>query len=372
MAALLHPQVLVAYLAMFGNVAKVVLTMHFDMLISFSITFALAYGFYFFFEKLFPRQVGSRPRSWMSPLVFLAVVFVYPLFLDSVVSETMFTLLCHSPVYPEVWVFEIAAGLWLVGFIIALIRLVKGMTALRGMANTLPLLPGSITSTAAKNAAGLTRSVAIRSGPSDFSVISCGIVRPCIIVPADFALRYSPKEQYMILLHECVHLKNRDTLKLLCISLLGAVLWFDPISRLASRRMKAEMELLCDWTLVNVHRQEPAAYAALIVKTASEQPRLVPGFSGSYRLIAGRLCHVLRDSELLTTRRVQRPIAFCLLVGLVVMVIMAVTLHVNGPSRHQILADYIRDSNDNSIAVLPESTRFGVFGTYVFSRASKE
>ena len=372
MAALFHPQVAAVYLAMYGNVARVGLTMCFDMLISFGIALALAYGLCSLCERLFPRQLGSRPRSRMAPFVFLAVAVSHPFFLDSFVSEAMSTLLCHCPVYPEVWVFEMAASLWLVGFIIALVRLVRSMAALQGMARALPLFPDSTIAVAAKSAAGLTRPVAIRSGPSDFSVISCGIVRPCIIVPADFAMRYSPEEQYMILLHECVHLKNRDTLKLLCVSLLRAVLWFDPVSRHAARRMKADMELLCDWTLVNIHRLDPASYATLIVKTASDQPRLAPGFSDSYRRIAGRLCHILHDPDLQTTRRFQRPAAFCLLAGFVVMLIMAVTLYVNQPSRHQVLADYIRDSNDDSIVMPPDSIRFGVLGTYVISSAVKE
>lgn len=364
MTALLQPEVLTAYLSMWAHQIVMQLTWCFDMLISFVLAFAFLYGVFSFSEKLFPPRLGRRPRVWIVPLLFVVVILGFPFFIDAFVATVFHNLMDSYLTLPAVEATNLAACLWLGGFAVTLVRTLKGFGNLAKTAKSLPAYPNNPELKAALAATGIRKSAIAKTGAHGSTIFSCGLWRKYIILPDDFAMRYSPEERYAILLHECIHIRNHDTFKLFFLSLAKAVLWFDPVSRHAMGRVKADTELLCDWTAVNAHRLDPAAYAVLIVKAASEQQRITPGFSDTYRLITHRLSRILCDREVSAPERVSRLGSLLILAGLVWLAVEAAIFYAHIPPTQAIRAEGVFENA--ALEILRHEERNGVFARYSF------
>jgi beta-lactamase regulating signal transducer with metallopeptidase domain len=103
-----------------------------------------------------------------------------------------------------------------------------------------------------------------------------GLWRPVIIVPDDFAMRYTPQEQQLILAHEAVHVRRRDPLMNALCALLQCVLWFHPLVHLAARRFRLDQELACDAAVMHAHPGLKRSYGEAMLKTQmSNQAALI-------------------------------------------------------------------------------------------------
>ncbi|NYE60267.1 beta-lactamase regulating signal transducer with metallopeptidase domain [Duganella sp. 1224] len=94
-----------------------------------------------------------------------------------------------------------------------------------------------------------------------------GLWRPIIVVPADFAARYTPHERQLILAHEAVHMRRRDPLMNALCALTQCALWFHPLVHLAARRFRLDQELACDAAVVREHPTLKRSYADAMLKT---------------------------------------------------------------------------------------------------------
>ena len=97
-----------------------------------------------------------------------------------------------------------------------------------------------------------------------------GAIRPRLALPADFRSRYSPLEQRLILLHETIHLRRRDGLANLAMSLLLVLQWFNPLLHWATRAMCRDQESACDALVIARHPQALRTYADALLKTLSQ------------------------------------------------------------------------------------------------------
>ncbi len=365
-----RPEFILPVLAVHADLALSLLVWHFDALVSFLVAFAFAYGAVSLCEKLFlppaPRW-GARPRVWRVPLVFGAVALGFPLFLDAFVSDVVRNLLDALSLVPPQWAMRTVACAWAAGAAVVLFRTAGGFLRLAKAAKRLPCCDSAPLREIMRNAladAGVTGNVALRAGPPGTPILSCGVFRPCIVIPENFAERYTPEERYAILLHECVHIRHHDAPALFCAAFAGAVLWFDPVARHALRRMRTDRELFCDWTVLNVHRVPPAFYANLIVSAASEQQRFAPGFSDAYRFVAHRLSRILCDRDIQPPPRVSRRGAALILAGLAACVLAAALFRA-----------HLDPEPPFDPATLPPRTvrhahRNGVFSCYFFTLSS--
>ncbi|MES2270558.1 MAG: M56 family metallopeptidase [Pseudomonadota bacterium] len=106
------------------------------------------------------------------------------------------------------------------------------------------------------------------SGPLAF-----GIVHKHIVVPIDFADRYSAQEQAMALAHEHMHHQRGDLLANLIAALLLALQWCNPIAWIAYRAFRVDQELACDAQVLArhgaIHAQD---YGRAILKAATATP----------------------------------------------------------------------------------------------------
>jgi beta-lactamase regulating signal transducer with metallopeptidase domain len=94
-----------------------------------------------------------------------------------------------------------------------------------------------------------------------------GILKPKIVLPADFETRYTAQEQSLILAHENVHLRRQDTSWNALTALLRCVLWFNPLIHFAASRMRVDQELACDAAVIERHPASRRAYAGAMLKT---------------------------------------------------------------------------------------------------------
>lgn len=116
-----------------------------------------------------------------------------------------------------------------------------------------------------------------------------GIVRPAILLPREL-----PAEALSwALAHELTHLKHRDTWYMLLMTLARCVHWFNPLVWLMVRAARRDMELCCDYDLLNGQGEEARrAYGRAILDQMTGRDRgfsgLTTGFSGSKKEVFAR------------------------------------------------------------------------------------
>jgi beta-lactamase regulating signal transducer with metallopeptidase domain len=102
------------------------------------------------------------------------------------------------------------------------------------------------------------------SGPLAF-----GVIRPYIVLPADFGLRFDAQEQDMAIAHERAHHERADLAANLVSLGLLALHWCNPVAWIAYRAYRADQELACDARVLALYGQDQAhAYGRAILKAA--------------------------------------------------------------------------------------------------------
>lgn len=114
---------------------------------------------------------------------------------------------------------------------------------------------------------GLQGSVYFAADTTPVGPLLLGLLRPRIVLPADFASRYTAQEQALILAHEQVHLQRRDVLANAVTSALQIGFWFNPLLHYAANCFRLDQELACDQAVLQRHPQARQVYADAILKT---------------------------------------------------------------------------------------------------------
>lgn len=96
---------------------------------------------------------------------------------------------------------------------------------------------------------------------------SVGLLRPKIVVPHDFAQRYTPGEQALVIAHEQTHIARRDAIANLVAACFQCAFWFNPLVHLGVRRMRQDQELACDAAVMARHPQQRRVYAEALLKS---------------------------------------------------------------------------------------------------------
>ena len=110
---------------------------------------------------------------------------------------------------------------------------------------------------------------------SDVSVIGAGLVgllRPKIVVPADFETRFGPAERALILAHEEEH-RRAGHAQLNALAALGQVVfWMNPLAPIALRAFRLDQELACDAAVMTRANAKARTYGAALVRAQSGHP----------------------------------------------------------------------------------------------------
>lgn len=94
-----------------------------------------------------------------------------------------------------------------------------------------------------------------------------GLLRPRLLLPADFVDRYARDERRLILAHERVHWQRGDLWANALAALLLCLHWFNPLAYLTWRRFQRDQELACDAVVVARFPRLRHCYAQALLKS---------------------------------------------------------------------------------------------------------
>lgn len=94
-----------------------------------------------------------------------------------------------------------------------------------------------------------------------------GLLRPRIVLPLDFAARYTPDEQRLVLAHEQLHISRGDIPAQGLATLLRCVFWFHPLVHVAATRFRFDQELACDASVIARFPAARRSYGEAMLKT---------------------------------------------------------------------------------------------------------
>ena len=140
-----------------------------------------------------------------------------------------------------------------------------------------------------KEALGLSRRVELYQVPGLSSPLLMGFFRPVILLPEELGEEALP----VTLAHELTHLKRHDLWYKLLLSLARCLHWFNPLVWLMAARAGRDVELCCDWDLLQGRDEEARrAYGQAIldqmVRGSRHTARLTTGFSGNKEEVFAR------------------------------------------------------------------------------------
>jgi beta-lactamase regulating signal transducer with metallopeptidase domain len=123
--------------------------------------------------------------------------------------------------------------------------------------------------------AGVGRPVRLAVAPRVQVPMAVGVLRPEIIVPPKAVQGLPPAHQESLLAHELAHVLRHDPAWRLVALLVERVFFFQPLNRLASRRVAQSAEYLCDdWAAR--HTRQPLALASCLTEIATWVARTGP------------------------------------------------------------------------------------------------
>ena len=110
-----------------------------------------------------------------------------------------------------------------------------------------------------------------RTHPHDASPFATpavtGLLRPRIVLPVDFADRYTSEEQQLVIAHEQLHIERGDIPAQALATLLRCLFWFHPLVHVAAARFRFDQELACDAAVVARHPDSRRRYGEAMLKT---------------------------------------------------------------------------------------------------------
>src|SRR6185436_16479935 len=228
---------------------------------------------------------------------------------------------------------DLALALWAAGAALLLLRLIAGRIllarALRDRVDLLREHDRLARLRAAMSCRPLVRLTESSAVGSPIALSGWEIV----VLRATFA-RLSDEQKDTILAHEIAHLVRRDPLWLLGSELLNALLFVQPLNRLAQKKMKECAEFLCD-DLAVVHTGNPRALAETLAELATSftpAPRAVAAMAEGGSNLMARVSRVLDPHG-----HRERPLRLAARIAIAATVVGALAAFAPGigPARHE-------------------------------------
>ena len=145
--------------------------------------------------------------------------------------------------------------------------------------------------------------------------IAVGLLDRRIVVPADFAARYSADERRLALDHEAIHHRRGDIWWNLLALIVLALNWFNPIAWIAFRAFREDQELACDAAVAAAAAPEVRRdYASALIKSAS-RPGLIAACPLNHADQLKRRLRMMKDHRRSPLRMLGGAAAVTLLAG---------------------------------------------------------
>jgi beta-lactamase regulating signal transducer with metallopeptidase domain len=172
------------------------------------------------------------------------------------------------------WFAEVALAAWLAGALAGLARLEQGRRRYWRAAGPRHAAGDAEAAHALRRlraAAGVNRTVYITAAGGLTAPAAVGLAEICLPMAALTAL--TPVQREGILAHELGHLARRDPLWKVAVEIAAAVLWFQPLLRVAGRELAECAELLADGFAVRATGRRRPLLESLGILAATLSPR---------------------------------------------------------------------------------------------------
>ena len=196
--------------------------------------------------------------------------------------------------------YENHVTIFFIWLLIPMILFLKSVFARYRLRCLIMNLSGEITSGPAftllcecQNRLQIRKKIRIYSADADISAFTYGMFHPIIVVPGS----YEAKELELAILHELIHIKQKDSLILFSRTLVVAIYWFNPVVYFIYRKTSVLCELACDELVTrHIREEERKDYSQLIIAAAGGYhlaSRHVTPFSKNQRIIKERIDFIM-------------------------------------------------------------------------------
>jgi len=162
--------------------------------------------------------------------------------------------------------------------------------------------------------------------------VTLGFLKPVILLPLTMMTSLTPQQIEAILVHELAHIRRKDFLLNLAVTVVEGLFFFNPFTRWLIASLKKERENCCD-DLVLQFRYDPHAYVSALLSMARQnQPMrlVVAATGGSDRLLLQRAKRILQQQRT-GDRPGARPFALLFLALLIAGVTLSRPSRIDGP-----------------------------------------
>lgn len=161
---------------------------------------------------------------------------------------------------------------------------------------------------------GIRKTIPLLYSSQISSPLTLGLFKPTIILPVDIGQQLTEKQLRLVLLHELAHIQRRDILWNWLAYGITLLHWFNPLIWLASKRMKADMEMACDAkVLAHLSTQDRNDYGLTLINL-SQLPSKHPSFSHGLGILENH--RELKDRLIMIKEFTTMNIKKTLLLGL--------------------------------------------------------
>ncbi len=220
------------------------------------------------FELLLPQvpivRLQQRITSFSSGLVFTS---------GTITGATMAdTITANDEGLPWAALFVIV---WGTGALVIFSGLAAGLLRLRRLRSQCTVVEGrwrELTDELAREC-GVRRHVAVLRSAAPSLLVTCGVLRPAIILPAG-ASRWREDRVRIVLRHELAHIRRHDAAMQLVAEAVRILHWINPLAWIASRRLRQESEYACDDAVLRegVEGTEYATHLLEVARQLSGRP----------------------------------------------------------------------------------------------------
>jgi beta-lactamase regulating signal transducer with metallopeptidase domain len=143
---------------------------------------------------------------------------------------------------------ELLGTIWLTGLLASVFVLLAGLGRLGWLAARSRRVTTGRWSELARETAdayALQRPLVLLQSDHPSLLVTWGFAVPKVILPAA-ASEWSEERARVVLLHELAHIRRGDWMVQMCVELLRAIYWFNPLVWVLSKRLRLESEHACD------------------------------------------------------------------------------------------------------------------------------
>ena len=197
----------------------------------------------------------------------------------------------------------------------------------------------------------------------DVSPCAIGLLYPRIIIPSVMTEKLSKEQLKTVILHEKIHIRLGHLWIFFAWEIFASILWINPLLMLMEKKLRSDMEQICDRVTIQQSGYEPEEYGKLILKSSiwfrpntNGLPAMLTG-EGIFRDIKERF-EKIRDYSPYDRRKVAAGVAVFIAALSLAFVFIRYESHV----KYEILPDVVvGDGYGRTYADYDVATQNGAF-----------